>query len=365
MRLRIVEIIEYYDVPQLFVAKDVVDTLFLCLTYDVSEAGVLNCIAVNISKERLNDFYTGHLDLRQVFIAPELFSYDVVVRDNVIEASLRDNVFEESVLPSEGFFLDFSRREDCEIVHSSIDEGRTIIRLAFNYDTNNHAVPSQVLTGTVDQFQKIVTKISQKLFKNQGENNANLLARAAVPASFDLELMSEEQCGLFGWTKASESLEVIAPLFSEDDEIVAECLSSYKEVVPNYKKMIKTLSDVGASFKFKWVKNSNESSVCECPVSRERMKSLYDFAASLEELEELEEVYEGRFFMANSKNGSWGFKPTAGRQKKGICSNRVSLKGITLNEQVYRVKCTVRPSRNPNTGKEYRAYIITKIDKIE
>ncbi len=365
MRLRIVEIIEYYDVPQLFVAKDVIDTLFLCLTYDVDEAGALNCIAVNISKERLNDFYTGHLDLRQVFIDPELFSYDVIVRDNVIEASLRVNGFEESMLPSEGFFLDFSRREDYEMIHSSVDEGRTIIRLAFNFDTNNHTVPAQVLTVAVDQFQKIVTKISQKLFKNQVENNANLLVRATIPASFDLELMSEEQCGLFGWTKVSESLDVIAPLFSEDDESVAECLSSYKEAMPNYKRMIKSLSEGGASFKFKWVKNSNESSVCECPVSRERVKSLYDFAASLEEMEEIEEVYEGYFFMANSKNGSWGFKPTEGRQKKGICSDRILLKGITLNEQAYRVKCTIRPSRNPNTGKEYRAYIITKIDKIE
>ena len=49
MRLRLTEILDYYDVPQLVVALDAVGTQYLCLAYDEDEAGRLKCIAANTS----------------------------------------------------------------------------------------------------------------------------------------------------------------------------------------------------------------------------------------------------------------------------------------------------------------------------
>ena len=43
---------------------------------------------------------------------------------------------------------------------------------------------------------------------------------------------------------------------------------------------------------------------------------------------------------------------------------RSLLNGIILNDQMYRVTCTVHLSRNPNTGREYRAYVLTSVERL-
>lgn len=365
MKLRITEILEYYDVPQLFVALDAVGTSYLCLTYDIDEAGVLQCLSANISKDRLNDFFTGHLDLRKIYLEPELFIYDVCVNGDEIDAKIRLAQIHDCMLPNEGYFLDYSQRENHDMILTSREEGRTIIRLAFNYETCNHAIPSSVLTNTIHDFQSILSKACKKIYKKQEDNEAKLLVRAPLAASFDLELMSEEPTNMFGGSKVANTLELIKPLFSDNDDEVAGCLSLFKDIQTNYKSFVKQLFESNVSFRFKWVDPSIETLVSECPLSKERIPSLYDLASRFEELDETNEIFEGRFFMANTKNGAWGFQPqTENRQKKGICYERTLLNGIVLNNQTYRISCTVRPSRNPNTGKISHAFILNSVDKV-
>lgn len=365
MKLRITEILEYYDVPQLYVAIDAIETSYLCLTYDIDEKGVLHCVAVSISKDRLNDLITGHLELREVYLHPEMNLFDVIVEGDDVEATIREQIFTDDMLPDEGYFLNFSQRENHDMITTSREEGCTIVRLGFNHETNNHMVSTEVLTKTVQNFQSILTKVSKKLHKNQEGNEAKLYVRAAIAASFDLELISEERSNLFGRSKVSDTLEMIKPLFSDYDEEVAECLANFKDIQSSYKSLVKELSENNTSFKIKWVESSVESLVSECPVTHNRINDLYALASSFEELEDSELILEGRFFMANTKNGKWGFLPeNERRQKSGVCYDRTLLNGITLNEQLYRIKCILRPSRNPVTGKEYRSYILSEIERI-
>jgi len=68
-KLRIETILEYYDQPQLFVARDSFDTLYLCLLYD--DEILPEYTAIRISQRRMNDFLNGIEDLRDVFESPE------------------------------------------------------------------------------------------------------------------------------------------------------------------------------------------------------------------------------------------------------------------------------------------------------
>lgn len=80
--LKIDRILEYYDAPQLFVARDAYDTLYLCLLYDDEEA--FRYTAIRISQDRLRSFTQGTLDLRTVFVSPEQGGeyYDVTCMDD-------------------------------------------------------------------------------------------------------------------------------------------------------------------------------------------------------------------------------------------------------------------------------------------
>lgn len=56
-------ILEFYDVPQLFVATDAMDINYLCVLY--SQENSCEYLAVQISALRLRAFLAGDIDLRQ------------------------------------------------------------------------------------------------------------------------------------------------------------------------------------------------------------------------------------------------------------------------------------------------------------
>lgn len=366
MRLRLSEILDYYDVPQLFVALDAVGTQYLNLAYDEDEEGRLKCIAANISHDRLNDLLTGHIDLRQIFLQPELALYDVLQDGAVVTARLREEAPSENMLPDEGYYLNFSKRENHDMVRSSQETGRTVIRLGYNYETNDHCLPWDVLTETLHDFQAIVSNGYRKVIQSKNAEPAQLKVRAALAASFDLELITNEPVNLFGGSRVADTLDLLSPLFGNEDEAVANCLSTFRNAQKSYKNLLKTLSDRDVSFKCKWVQDSVVGEVKEFPVTKERIRSLYTLASNLEILEERQVMLEGTFFMANLRSGRWGLELAAdGKRKYGVCLGADKLHGVVLHNRSYVVICTEKPSLNPNTGNMYSAYILTDIHEID
>lgn len=365
MRLRLTEILDFYDVPQLFVALDSIGTSYLCLVYDYDAEGRSLCLGANISKGRLNDLVTGHLDLRQIYLEPEQAWFDVVDDGIIIEASLRTVAPTEEMLPEEGYYLDFAKRENRDMLLATQEERKTVIRIAFNYETNNHTVPTDVLANTVHNFQGILTHAFLKVAKEKNAEKARLLVRAPIAASFDLELVANEETDLFGGSKVADTLNRLSPLFSNEDEAVANCLATFKTTQTNYRNLMKGLSEENFSFKCKWVQGTVDGEVGECPVSKERVQSLYNLASSLQLLDEIDVVLEGSFFMANVRNGRWGLSPAGQKKPKyGMCPEIDKLDGITMKSQLYRVFCTEKHTLNPNTNKEYKTYILNEIQKI-
>ena len=68
-RLFIERILDFCDVPQLFVARDAFDTTYLCLLYEDNPS--CQYTAIRISSERLQSFLSGNQDLRELFDNPE------------------------------------------------------------------------------------------------------------------------------------------------------------------------------------------------------------------------------------------------------------------------------------------------------
>lgn len=109
-KLRIIRILEYYDVPQLFIAEDAIGVRFLCLLYDIENDGELKIIGVTVSAEKLNDFVKGHIDLLTMFTSPELEDsiFHVHMKEEGIYAEQYNGVLDSSMLPDEGYFYNDS-----------------------------------------------------------------------------------------------------------------------------------------------------------------------------------------------------------------------------------------------------------------
>ena len=98
--LRIDKILDFCDVPQLFVARDAFDTLYLCLLYD--DETVYRYTGIRISTRRLESFLAGKADLRLLYLQPENEHeyYDVVFQSGEYQKTLlKESVLLEDKLP--------------------------------------------------------------------------------------------------------------------------------------------------------------------------------------------------------------------------------------------------------------------------
>lgn len=114
--LTIEKIIEFIDVPQLFLARDRFDTLYLALLYD--DEPTCRYTAVRISLERYSQFAQKKVDLRSLFVSPELPGeyFEIEYTDNnfFISPYTQPTIPEER-LPEDGFFYDDSDVENITV----------------------------------------------------------------------------------------------------------------------------------------------------------------------------------------------------------------------------------------------------------
>lgn len=110
--LTLMQTIEYYDVPQIFVATDAMGVRYLCTLFDNTEEGGYKYIGVQVSEPRLMAFVGGQLDLRDAYLYPEVENavYLVVAQKEALSAMtlLQQQDITENMLPEAGYYFDAS-----------------------------------------------------------------------------------------------------------------------------------------------------------------------------------------------------------------------------------------------------------------
>ena len=110
--LTLMQTLEYYDVPQIFVATDAMGTRYLCTLFDNVKVEGYKYIGVQLSEPRLMAFIGGQLDLREAYLHPEVENavYLVVAQKGTLKATtlLQQCDITENMLPEAGYFFDSS-----------------------------------------------------------------------------------------------------------------------------------------------------------------------------------------------------------------------------------------------------------------
>lgn len=111
-QLKIQKVLEFCDVPQIFIAQNNFGAQFICLLYE--DEPVCRYTAVLISDDRLNQFLHGAIDLRELFVHPENDQeyFDVFVENEKYSYTrLTDTTLSENRLPEPGFVFEGERQE--------------------------------------------------------------------------------------------------------------------------------------------------------------------------------------------------------------------------------------------------------------
>lgn len=110
------KLLEFVDVPQLFLARDKFDTQYLCLLYE--DEPTCKYTAVKISPEQFSLFIQKKTDLRTLYVTPELAGeyFDVEYSDNNYTMTRCSyDVIPEERLPESDYYFDDTDLENITV----------------------------------------------------------------------------------------------------------------------------------------------------------------------------------------------------------------------------------------------------------
>ena len=96
-------ILVYYDIPQVFIAKDAIDTRYLCM-YIGSQSDYDSYVGVQISQSRLFELFAGKIDLRTAYQAPEIQEYFDIHNAGNLRVVAMNSSIEDQYWADEDFF---------------------------------------------------------------------------------------------------------------------------------------------------------------------------------------------------------------------------------------------------------------------
>lgn len=376
-QLNISQILVYYDFPEIFLAKDIIGTNYICLLVDVQD-GKTSYISTSLSTTRIIEFINGKVDLRDIFLYPEENEWFFF---NQIDKNIDAEIWEQSSLPEEFLpdpgFLYYKQLQGEELIlNEALDKNNAIIHLAVSDSNDNYSIDANNLGDIVKLYQSIIENSFKKVLieKNFKDKKAafippNYVLRAfsSSYSSFNLHFYSTSQIDLFGNTLIEFGLAKFDEIIGEfeNDEILISSLRTVKgHTISSLKKLVKKLIDNDIKIKHKWFA-PNQNFVHLTTIDKTKAQKLFDVLNLAEELEEEKRSFIGYFVQVDAEKGTWRIynfedqKEYSGEAKGDI------LKGVTVMTINYKVECLEVVEELKVSEKEKVNYILETIITIE
>ena len=372
IRLKFIEVIVFYEVPQIFIATDIFDTRYLCLLYPHNEELCYKYLAVRISEKRLNLFKGNIIDLLSIYKTPEDNEYFVVVvneANDITAIPISANQIQPFMLPDDGFYCNYDAVDNDELISHSLQNGRIMSCIAFSDIENSHNIDVNVLTNALDRYQAMIRNCHIKRFGKQHASEANMRACALQAATFDVHFILNETFDMFGEaSRISSTLQKIDEIFSEKstDGLKVKIEELQGHTLSSMRSFLQVLETNKLSFKHKWVKSTLEKSVLGSTISSNAISRVYEYLSTHTELEEVTTEFIGYFASGTVLNkGKWIFISDK-KKITGTTDESNMFNGITLGEHhLYKIKCIEYQEINPITAKPKASYKLIECNRIE
>ncbi len=375
--LQIQQILVYYDIPEIFIATDEVDTKYLCLLVDIDK-DLTKYITTPISAKRLTRFINGKEDLRNIFLVPEtdnIYFFDRISES--IEAINLDKKIPEEYLPEEGFVFEKPLEDEKVILNEALEKKNAIVHLAVSDSNDNYSIDADDLGDIVKLYQVIIEnsfkkEIARRKIKNKKSmyipENYKLRAFAVSYSSFNLHLYSTSQVDLFGNSiieLALSKFEEIIQDFENEEEYIKILRTVKGHTISSFKKLIKKLIDCDIKIKHKWY-SLGQDKVHFSVLDKIKSEKIYNILSLTEELAVEKKSFEGYFVQIDVEKGTWRiYNIEDEKEYNGETNNKDILQGITVKTINYKIECIESIEELKVAEKEKVKYILDKIEKME
>ena len=350
-KLRIDRILVYNDFPELFLAQDNSDLDYLCLLTNLNN-DFYSYHCVSISKGRLYEFLNGKVDLREIFINPELpewWEANDTSEQNFEITFFNNSGLEDKFLPEEGCYLVEEQTEDL-IREEVVNTNNVVIHLSLSDEQNKQSIPIEDLGDFAKLYQSLVENAYKKAILSSEldhkrsyiiPDNYQLNAFASSPGSFVLHLKSNSNKDLFGNSLVEEGLRRIDEMISDPqyERELIEALRSVKgHTISNYQKILDKVINENITFKYKWLSPSSPV-IHTRSINQKYAKRVKEILSLKEELVEEIREFIGFVKQADVERGSWRITNEEDSKDYTGDSEGHLLDGITLETVRYRFVC--------------------------
>lgn len=366
MKLEFTEILSFYELPQIVVARNVFGTQFLMLLEsDETELG-LQYLSVPVSNEKLNLFKGKKIDLLSIYTKPEVDQYYLMYTKGGNEFLIKQIDFDditEDMLPLAGFYCEYNENPVENLVNKSIISGRISSSLAIVDAHNSHQINCNTLATIILNYQDLVKSSHASLYGTKNIEEARLDVIATQAASFDVEFQSSLPLDLFGSSKINETFGVVDKLLgiSDDEQLFKEVEEQHYKVLGSLKKFVSVLAENKYSLRHSWVVSTIERSTVEKSFDSNHVCELFEKLKQIDETESDDISFEGVLVSADAKNGKWGLLQDSGKIVRGHSDNIDLLNGIQIKSTKYTFKCHTRIIKDLVKRKETKIYTLYEI----
>lgn len=374
--LHILQVLVYYDVPEIFIATDEVNTKFLCLLVDLFDNSIIY-ISTPISSERLSAFINGKEDLRNIFANPE--TNHIYVFDRIgdsIEAKLwQEESLPEEFLPEAGFKYEKALSNNEIIFQEALEKKNAIVHLALSDNNDSSSIEANDFSEIIKYYQAIIQYGFKKELSKQSPKvrklyslpyNYKLRAFASSPGSFNLHMFSTSQVDLFGNSIIELALkkfdEIIAD-FNNIDEYIKSLRSVRGHTVSSLKNLIKKLIECNITINHKWF-SSGQDHVHFSTLDIEKAKKIYDILTMSEELSEERKEFQGNFVQVDIEKGTWRINNTEDNKEYSGDVIGDLLQGIIIETATYKIECQEIIEELKVAETERVRYILLNIERL-
>ena len=375
LKLTVDRVLIFYDLPQLFIAKDQLGGKYVCLNVD-TETDYARYFSIPVSINKLNDLILSNIDLRTAFQSSENGVWYFVTFDEneefITEAVNFDEV-PDVLLPEPDFFFPQVEEANQTIIKEATDKGNAIVHLSFVDSHNSNSMDIDLLGDLMKLFQNMVKYAHKKwtaAIKNRPDleraDNYLLRAFAVSEGSFNIHLQSTAPTDLFGNSNIEAALIKIDEIISDvnDGNLLDKIRQNKGHTIGAYKKILDNIIKHNLNLSYKWT-SPGSTEVHVKKINKRYAESVIDILNSREDLGTEIKEFIGVVKEADVDNGKWRILNQDDNVQYSGKAEVVSLAGITLDDVVYKFVCEEVVEMIKVTEKEKSTYFLKEFSVVE
>lgn len=377
IKLKVLRIIDFFDYPQLFLARDMVLTNFLCMLVESNDRE-LKYVAIKISPRKVYELEANKCDLRSAFENPEIDEYYYF---NLTEQT--DEYFEivkytdsiESYLPDAGLYVG-SIVDNDDLKKLALENNKNIYKLHITEEGRSGSVSATLVSSFLLLTQKIIKNSFIQGVKNASKeikkritelSSAEMGVFAFSNGSLNVLFSTNSFVDMFGISDDQiflKKLKEIVDLDISDLEMLKMILRRNKgHLITSLEQLCKKIIDTGSRFElFYSTPNKNDNG--QIIIDKGKATIFYDFINTEIELKDEIVEFQAIFVQADVEKGNWRIRVSEDDTEISGKSTAGQLSGVTLEEKEYKIYCHEVLVEDQISGQEKKQYDLVSYELI-